>query len=146
MTEFGVNQSKALGAISKINFTEEEYFNEFIGGLSTEAKSYLKMINNHEKIKDSINIYGDDEGFTTNNRNSFKTTYDSNGYGLGEHGCGCRAAFNAFMKIHMGSIMRKFAEDEYFFGIISSFLNLIFKLRLSLKVFIIKSLFVSSLS
>jgi hypothetical protein len=127
MPEFGVNQSNALNAISKVNFTLDEYFNEFIGGLSSEAKSYIKVINNHSDIQKSIQnsiqnsiiIYGDDNGFTEDNRNSFTTTYDSNGYGLGEHGQGCRAAFNEFMKLHMRGLQMYAKDQDYFFGIIS---------------------------
>ena len=75
MPEFGVNQSNALNAISKVNFSYDEYFNEFIGGLASEAKNYIKIRNNHSEIKDSIIIYGDDNGFTEDNRNSFKRRF-----------------------------------------------------------------------
>lgn len=119
MPEFGVNQSNALNAISKVNFSYDEYFNEFIGGLASEAKNYIKIRNNHSEIKDSIIIYGDDNGFTEDNRNSFTMTYDSNGYGLGEHGQGCRAAFNEFMKLHMRGLQMYTKNKDYFFGIIS---------------------------
>ena len=119
MPEFGVNQSNALNAISKVNFTDEEYFNEFIGGLASEAKTYIKIINNHPEIKNTIIIYGDDNGFNEENRHSFTTTYDSNGYGIGEHGQGCRAAFNEFMKLHMRGLQMYTKNNDYFFGIIS---------------------------
>lgn len=127
MPEFGVNQSNALNAISKVNFTDEEYFNEFIGGLASEAKTYIKIINNHSEIKNTIEnsiqksiiIYGDDGGFNHENRHSFTTTYDSNGYGIGEHGQGCRAAFNEYMKKHMRGLQMYIQNNNYFFGIIS---------------------------
>ena len=67
MPQFGVNQSNALNAISKVNFTKEEYFNEFIGGLASESKTYIKVINNHPEIKNTIIIYGDDDGFNHEN-------------------------------------------------------------------------------
>ena len=119
MPEFGVNQSNALNAISKVNFTKEEYFNEFIGGLASEAKTYIKVINNHPEIKNTIIIYGDDNGFNHENRHSFTTTYDSNNYGIGEHGQGCRAAFNEYMKEHMRGLQMYIQNNNYFFGIIS---------------------------
>jgi len=119
MPEFGVNQSNALNAISKVIFTNEEYFNEFIGGLAPEAKTYIKVINNHPEIQNTIIIYGDDNGFNHENRHSFTTTYDSNNYGIGEHGQGCRAAFNEYMKLHMRGIQMYIQNNNYFFGIIS---------------------------
>lgn len=139
MPEFGVNQSNALNAISKINFTNEEYFNEFIGGLSSEAKSFIKVNNNHPEIKNLISqderikipeglkskyentiiIYGDDNGFNEDNRKSFTMTYDSNNYGLGEHGQGCRAAYNEYMKLYMRGLQMYNENNNYFFGIIS---------------------------
>ena len=98
MTKFGVNTDNALNAISKISFTVEERFNEYIGGLATEAKSIIKVDTKNDHI---IIIAGDDEGFTELNQNSFYNTYDSNGYGLGEHGQGMRAAFNYYIDFFM---------------------------------------------
>jgi len=118
MPTFSVNESKALDAIANINFSNPEYFNEFLGGLASESKNKITIDFNMEKKlhanfhNDSIIVSGDDDGFTQGNLGSFTSTYNSNGYGTGEHGQGMRAAFNEFIK-------RKPNLEGHFYGIIS---------------------------
>ena len=119
MPRFEVNTDNALKAISKVNFTDDERFNEFIGGLSSEAKTFIHV--DTIDVMDTIIVCGDDLGFTKENRASFYRTYDSSIFGLGEHGQGVRAAFNYFIKSYTASICEKMKEDkrDIFFGVIS---------------------------
>lgn len=118
MPKFNVNQERALDAIDNINFSIPEYFNEFIGGLASEAKTKITIDFNLQKTittnchPDSILLSGDDDGFTEDNIKSFQYTYDSNGYGIGGHGLGVRAAFNTFIR-------EKADFHDHFYGIIS---------------------------
>jgi len=118
MPKFLVNDKRALDAIDNINYSPSEYFNEFIGGLASEAKSKITVDFNLEKElpslfhRDSIILSGDDGGFSQDNIISFQSTYDSNDYGMGEHGQGVRAAFNNFIK-------NKANIHDNFYGIIS---------------------------
>ena len=56
---FTVNNKNALRAISKVNFSDEERFNEFIGGLSSEAKTEICIdaIKNEKGIN-FVSIFG----------------------------------------------------------------------------------------
>jgi len=118
MPKFNVNQERALDAIDNINFSIPEYFNEFIGGLASESKTKITLDLNCDKTiganchPDSILLSGDDDGFTDDNMKSFQSTYNSNGYGIGGHGLGVRAAFNAFIR-------EKANFHDHFYGIIS---------------------------